>query len=94
MIRIEETTKFYVEKCHLSTVLALRDKIVADGKVLPFFILGEMSPGDNDGGMKAAGFQRNVFRVCGLVVVVMGTDSKITDLADHSGGGTYKQEHF
>ncbi|KAL7685561.1 hypothetical protein Plhal304r1_c030g0097681 [Plasmopara halstedii] len=30
------------------------------------------------GGMNTAAFQRNVFRACVLVVIVMGTDSKMT----------------
>ncbi|KAL3667217.1 hypothetical protein V7S43_007452 [Phytophthora oleae] len=96
MIRIEEITTFHIDKCRLSTVAAVRDKIVADGKVLPFFILDEMTPNDNTescAGMKVAAFQRNVFRACGLVVVVMGTDSKITDLVDQS-GGSYTEEHM
>lgn len=32
-----------------------------------------------------AAFQRNVFRVCGLVVIVMGTDAKISCLIAQSG---------
>ena len=55
----------------------------AEGKVLPFFVLDEMSLNMNiDGGewKNLVAFQRNVFRVCGLVVIVMGTDATITTL--------------
>ncbi|KAK1929667.1 hypothetical protein P3T76_014884 [Phytophthora citrophthora] len=79
----------------MATVAAVRNKMVADGKVLPIFILDEMTRNDNTeacAGMKVAAFQRNAFRACGLVVMVMGTDSKITDLVDQS-GGSYKEEH-
>ncbi|KAG1688451.1 hypothetical protein DVH05_003656 [Phytophthora capsici] len=55
------------------------------GEVLPFFILDEMTPSrDIPNMMKLAAFQRNVFRACGLVVIVMGTDSKISDLVSQS----------
>lgn len=57
------------------TIRALIDKMKAEKKVLPFFVLDDMSPNENIeyGGMKTAASQRNVFSGCGLVVIVMGT---------------------
>ncbi|POM65508.1 Crinkler (CRN) family protein [Phytophthora palmivora] len=86
MIHIEEKT-FNVNKCDRNAVLAAREKMIIKKKVLPLFILDEMSPNVNkDGGMNLAAFQRNVFRVCGLVVIVMGTDVKVTNLVRQSTG--------
>lgn len=56
-----------------------------------FFILDEMSP-DSATGKRVAAFQRNIFRVCGLVVFFMGTNSKITNLVTHS-LHSYEDEH-
>jgi hypothetical protein len=66
------------------------------GKPVPFFILDEMSVNQDkkadrvqeagsverrvSEGDNAAGFQRNVFCQCGLVVTLMGTDAKVTSL--------------
>ncbi|RQM12257.1 hypothetical protein DD237_008544 [Peronospora effusa] len=94
MIRFQEKTSLYVEKCNREKVVAFRKKMKTDGKVLPFFVLDEMMPNMNigGGGMNLAAFQRNVFRVCGLVVIVMGTDAKVTDLVDQS-VGSYTERH-
>ena len=61
---------------------------------MPFFVLGEMTLNMNidGGGKNLVAFQRNVFRVCGLVVIVMGTDATITNLIDQS-GGSYGRTH-
>ncbi|KAF0713546.1 Aste57867_4297 [Aphanomyces stellatus] len=60
---------------------------------LPFFILDEMSPSTNiTGGKNLAAFQRNIFRACGLVVFIMGTDSKVTNLIAQA-VGSYAEEH-
>ena len=94
MIRFQEETSLHVEKCMRDTVVAFRKKMKAEGKVLPFFVLDEMTPNMNidGGGKNLAAFQRNVFRVCGLVVIVMGTDATITNLIDQS-GGSYGRTH-
>lgn len=97
MIRFEDTTSFHVDKCDLKTVSAVRDKMEREKKDLPFFILDEMTPNvdmvADARGIHMAAFQRNVFCACGLVVVVMGTDAKITNLVDQA-GGSYKKEHM
>jgi hypothetical protein len=84
MIRFDNATRLNVKPCDMETVLALIDKMKAEKKVLPFFVLDEMSPNENieSGGMNTAAFQRNVFRACGLVVIIMGTDSKITNFLE------------
>ncbi|EEY69530.1 crinkler (CRN) family protein, partial [Phytophthora infestans T30-4] len=83
MIRVENET-FEVAKCGLKDVIDARTKI-NNRKVLPFFILDEMTPsGEIPNMMKLAAFQRNVFRACGLVVIVMGTDAKISNLVSQS----------
>ncbi|UIZ21926.1 hypothetical protein KXD40_008929 [Peronospora effusa] len=94
MIRFQEKTLLYVEKCNREKVVAFRKKMKAEGKVLPFFVLDEMMPNIrmNGGGMNLAAFQRNVFRVCGLVVIVMGTDAKVTDLVVQS-LGSHTERH-
>ncbi|UIZ20494.1 hypothetical protein KXD40_001449 [Peronospora effusa] len=94
MIRFQKKTSWYVEKCNRTKVIAIREKMKKDGKLLPFFVLDEMMPNVNSdgGGKNIAAFQRNVFRVCGLVVVVMGTNAKITNLVGQS-EGSYYEEH-
>ncbi|KAF4030884.1 hypothetical protein GN244_ATG17305 [Phytophthora infestans] len=83
MIRVENET-FEVAKCGLKDVIDARTKMI-NRKVLPFFILDEMTPsGEIPNMMKLAAFQRNVFRACGLVVIVMGTDAKISNLVSQS----------
>ncbi|CAH0486112.1 unnamed protein product [Peronospora farinosa] len=85
MICFEEETSLYVEKCSRNSVVAARKRM---GKnAVPFFILDEMS--ELYGGRNKVAFQRNVFRACGLVVIVMGTDANITKLASH-----YKTEKW
>ncbi|KAL7685622.1 hypothetical protein Plhal304r1_c030g0098311 [Plasmopara halstedii] len=76
--------RFNVKPCYRETVFALFDKIKAEKNVLPSFVLDEMSFNENieSGGMNTAAFQRNVFRACGLVVIVMGTDTKMTKLLE------------
>ncbi|POM73326.1 Crinkler (CRN) family protein [Phytophthora palmivora] len=79
MIRFEEEKALEVEPCDLSAVKAARAKMIAKKKNLPFFILDEMSLNENkDGERNLAAFQLNVFRVCELVVIVMGTDVKVS----------------
>ncbi|KAF0731311.1 hypothetical protein Ae201684P_006698 [Aphanomyces euteiches] len=77
MIHIHETT-LNVAKCKLEDVRATIEDMKSNCKNVPFFILDEMSPLSS--GMNVAAFQRNVLRVCGLVVVIMGTDSKVANL--------------
>ncbi|KAK1944511.1 hypothetical protein P3T76_004423 [Phytophthora citrophthora] len=77
MIRIEKQS-FKVIKSDLEAVDAVRSQMETDGKVLPFFILDEMRPSRKD--KKVSAFQLNVFRACGLIVVVMGTDGNISNL--------------
>ncbi|KAE8895319.1 hypothetical protein PF003_g20690 [Phytophthora fragariae] len=95
MIRFVGKTLLRVDKCNRAAVTEFCASMKSSGKVLPFFILDEMTPNTNmdGGGMNMAAFQRNVFRTCGLVVIVMGTDAKITNLIDQS-GGSYKQTHM
>ncbi|KAL3660571.1 hypothetical protein V7S43_014326 [Phytophthora oleae] len=81
MIRVQNQT-FKVTKRNWKAVNAACSRMETDGKVLPFFILDEMTPsGEVTNAKKVAAFQRNVFRACGLVVVVMGTDAKISNLS-------------
>ncbi|KAL7998063.1 hypothetical protein Plhal703r1_c30g0117771 [Plasmopara halstedii] len=92
MIRFEDATILDVKPCDLKTVLALINKIKAEKNVLPFFVLDEMIPTETKG-INTTAFQRIVFRACGLVVIVMGTDSKVTNLLDQvkgSDGVRYK----
>ncbi|KAI9986643.1 hypothetical protein PInf_025596 [Phytophthora infestans] len=80
MIRVENET-FEVAKCGLKDVIDARTKM----KVLPFFILDEMTASvEIPNKMKLEAFQRNVFRACGLVVIVMGTDAKISNFLSQS----------
>lgn len=68
-------------------------KMKKGNKLLPFFILDEItSSSKSDGRKNLAAFQRNVFRVCGLVVIVMGTDSKVSNLVTPA-GGSYSRTH-
>ncbi|GMF58664.1 unnamed protein product [Phytophthora fragariaefolia] len=88
MVHFGDSTTLRVEQCDLSTVrdtvLRLKDKEKETGyKRLPFFIVDEMMP-DSSGGSNEAAFQRNVFRLCGLVVMLMDTNSKITNLVGHA----------
>ncbi|KAF4031317.1 hypothetical protein GN244_ATG16772 [Phytophthora infestans] len=55
-----------------------------------FFILDEMTPNARTsvGGKSVAAFQRNIFRTCGLVVIVMGTDSKKSNLVTQATGSS------
>ncbi|UIZ21105.1 hypothetical protein KXD40_000085 [Peronospora effusa] len=94
MIRLQEKTSLHMEKCNREKVVAFRRRMKAEKKVLPFFVLDEMTPSmHRDGsGKNMAAFQRNIFRVCGLVLIVMGTDAKITNLIAQS-GGSYDEEH-
>ena len=49
----------------------------------PFFILDELqSKNNHEKNLYDLAFMRNVFRVCGLVVIVMGTDTVITNICD------------
>ncbi|KAF1773871.1 hypothetical protein GQ600_2212 [Phytophthora cactorum] len=61
-----------------------------EDKAVPFFMLDELTANTHhdDQGKKFAAFQRNVFRACGLVLVVMGTDAKIGNLIHQSGGSS------
>ncbi|RMX62453.1 hypothetical protein DD238_007634 [Peronospora effusa] len=43
MIRFQKKTSWYVEKCNRKKVIAIREKMMEDGKVLPFFVLDEMT---------------------------------------------------
>ncbi|GMF39896.1 unnamed protein product [Phytophthora lilii] len=94
MIRFDNATSLNVKPCDLKTVRVLIGKMKAKKNVLPFFVLDEMSPNENieSGGMNTAAFQRNVFRACGLVVVVMGTDPKITNFLEQV-KGSYGVQH-
>ncbi|KAL4109435.1 hypothetical protein PRIC1_001135 [Phytophthora ramorum] len=81
MIRFKESETFRVEKCNLKSVRDAMHKMKEEGKLLPFFVLDELSI-TGLGGKNEVAFQRNVFRVCGLVVIVMGTDANISGLVD------------
>ncbi|KAL3669799.1 hypothetical protein V7S43_005178 [Phytophthora oleae] len=95
MLRIEEKMSLYVEKCNLAAVTDFRERMKADGKRLPFFVLDEMTPSTEEpGGKNLAAFQRNVFRACGLVVVVMGTDAKVINLVRQSAGSSVDRHHW
>ncbi|UIZ22075.1 hypothetical protein KXD40_008960 [Peronospora effusa] len=95
MILFQEETSLYVEKCNRETVVAFRENMKAEGKVLPFFVLDEMTLNTHvdGGGKKLAAFQRNVFRVCALVVVLMGSDDKITKMICKPPLGSYCGRH-
>ncbi|KAJ8576435.1 hypothetical protein ON010_g2776 [Phytophthora cinnamomi] len=88
MVHFGESTTLRVDKCDLAAVRAVVAELKEKEKktrsrLLPFFILDEMAP-DSSGGENAAAFQRNVFRVCRLVAMLMGTDTKITNLVNHA----------
>ncbi|DBA03759.1 TPA: hypothetical protein N0F65_005649 [Lagenidium giganteum] len=93
MIQFDNATRL-VKPCDLKTTHVLIDKMKAAKKVLPFFVLDEMSLNENieSGGMNTAAFQRNVFRACGLVVIIMGTDAKITNFFEQI-EGSYGVRH-
>ncbi|KAE9357328.1 hypothetical protein PR003_g1827, partial [Phytophthora rubi] len=95
MIRFVGKTLLHVDKCNRAAVTEFCASIEASGKVLPFFILDEMALNSNmaGAGKNMAAFIRNAFRACGLVVIVMGTDAKITKLIDQS-GGNYTEAHM
>ncbi|KAG9401217.1 hypothetical protein AC1031_009973 [Aphanomyces cochlioides] len=79
MIRMIDKTPLHVAKCNLEDVRATIARMKSEKKKVPFFILDEMYTSSS--GKNVAAFQRNVFRVCGLVVIIMGSDSEVTDLA-------------
>ncbi|KAF0687601.1 Aste57867_20667 [Aphanomyces stellatus] len=94
MIHFANKTSLHVTKCTLEDVRETIAGIKNLDKLLPFFILDEMSPNVKiAGGKNSAAFQRNIFRVCGLVVFVMGTNSKVTNLVAHS-TGSYSEMHL
>ncbi|KAE8955959.1 hypothetical protein PF005_g32448, partial [Phytophthora fragariae] len=63
MIRFVGKTLLRVDKCNRAAVTEFCASMKSSGKVLPFFILDEMTPNTNmdGGGMNMAAFQRNVF---------------------------------
>ncbi|OWZ14827.1 Crinkler (CRN) [Phytophthora megakarya] len=84
LLRLENVL-FNVEQCSLSDVWAVMKLMTDEKKTLPFFILdGVAQDTDQHRGKKLPAFQRNIFRCCGLVVIVMGTDAKVTDLVNQS----------
>lgn len=97
MIRFDESVTLNVRKCCHSDVYDVIGDLKAQ-KVLPFFILDEMTTRENitRGGEMRAAFQRNIFRACGQAVVIMGTDSKIAQLmappSGHSSTGKPKRQ--
>ena len=94
MVHFSEEVSLRVIKRRAKAVKGLIQQIQEDRKSIPFFIMDEMSPNVNiEGGMNEAAFQRNIFRACGLVVIVMGTDSKITNLVAQS-RGSYNEPHL
>ncbi|UIZ21983.1 hypothetical protein KXD40_008930 [Peronospora effusa] len=95
MIRFQEEATLHLEKCNREKVVDFREKMKAEGKILPFFVLDEMTLNTHvdGGGKKLAAFQRNVFRVCALVVVLMGSDDKITKMISKPPLGSYCGRH-
>ncbi|OQS01900.1 Crinkler (CRN) family protein, partial [Thraustotheca clavata] len=81
MIHFKNEKSFHIQKCTLNDVRQLVHNMKNTGRKLPFFILDEMVP-NSDGLIEKnlSAFQRNVFRSCYLVVIVMGTNSKISNL--------------
>jgi hypothetical protein len=69
-----------VTPCKLKTLKVCIQKFTGERQV-PIFILDEMVEYKTD--KLYAAFSRDVFRVCGLLVVVMGTDSKIANMIGH-----------
>jgi hypothetical protein len=86
------TESLHVKKCSVVDVRNTMARMKEEKKLIPFFILDEMTPNSNQDGQKLAAFQRNVFRACQLLVIVMGTDSKISDLVEQS-SQSYNEEH-
>ncbi|KAL3665125.1 hypothetical protein V7S43_009757 [Phytophthora oleae] len=82
MIRFEKKMEFHVSKCDRKSVEAVRDQMMAENKLVPFFILDEMEV--EEGKRNMAAFQVNVFRTCRLVLVAMGTDAQLSALMDQS----------
>ncbi|KAG3067203.1 hypothetical protein PI125_g23688, partial [Phytophthora idaei] len=95
MIRFEKNVSLHVDMCDRDTVAAFLKKLKDEDKAVPFFMLDELTANTHhdDQGEKFAAFQRNVFRACGLVLVVMGTDAKIANLI-HQAGGSSGDQHF
>ncbi|CAK4614916.1 unnamed protein product, partial [Aphanomyces euteiches] len=91
MIRMNEVTLNVAKSSYLD-VSKVIGSMKLQNKNVPFFILDEMSPLSS--GKNLAAFQRNVFRVCGLVVVIMGTDSKVTNLIPQSQVSRGWEEHL
>ncbi|KAH9075446.1 hypothetical protein Ae201684P_004126 [Aphanomyces euteiches] len=83
MIHFAKEVSLDVTKCTRRDVRVVIDRMVEKKKVLPFFVLDEMTLNDIEGN-QIASFQRNVFRVCGLVVILMGTDAKVSNLIAQS----------
>ncbi|CAK4774994.1 unnamed protein product, partial [Aphanomyces euteiches] len=92
MIHFAKEASLDVTKCTRRDVLIVIDGMVEKKKVLPFFVLDELTLNDVEGNQIAA-FQRNVFRVCGLVVILMGTDAKESSLTAQS-TDSYCTEHL
>ncbi|KAE9228462.1 hypothetical protein PF005_g4325, partial [Phytophthora fragariae] len=64
MIHFEEKTTLHVSKCNVDAVYEACRELTREEKLLPFFILDEMTSNANiaAGGKNVAAFQRNVFR--------------------------------
>ncbi|KAG2973412.1 hypothetical protein PC118_g15143 [Phytophthora cactorum] len=87
MIRFEKNVSLHVDMCDRDTVAAFKKKLKDEDKAVPFFMMDKLTANTHhdDQGKKIAAFQRNVFRACGLVLVVMGTDAKIGNLIHQNG---------
>ncbi|OQS06071.1 Crinkler (CRN) family protein [Thraustotheca clavata] len=94
MIRFDELERFNIQQRSSRTVQDLVNEMKENHRKLPFFILDELCPNtDGPKGRNLPAFQRNVFRICDLVVIVMGTNSKIANLISQS-HGSYDEPHI
>lgn len=93
MVHFAEPKTLVVNKCYQRAVTELCSKIVDEGKKVPFFVLDELTPGSSESSKRLAALQRNVFRACDLVVVVMGTDSRAMSLMTQ-GQRSSQQAHY
>jgi hypothetical protein len=80
MMTFDDIESLHVKKCSARDVWTTIARMKEEKKLIPFFILDEMTVNSDPDTQKLAAFQRNVFRACHLVVVLMGTDAKINEL--------------
>ncbi|KAL7691124.1 hypothetical protein Plhal304r1_c010g0039781 [Plasmopara halstedii] len=94
MIRFDNQTILKVEKRDLNSVCVVLRKMKAEKRKIPFFVLDEMTLNAkiDAGGEQMATLNATSFVPVILVVVIMGTDSKIIKLVEQD-GESYIEPH-